>query len=449
MTIVAGDQIYGRHRPYITIMLIVANVLVYLYTSSGRLERTMTSFFVEYGFKPVYLVSDPFMAVKTGLTSMFIHADLFHLFFNMLFLWVFGSRLERLLGHLKLVTLYLTSGFAALVFHASFVPFSGLTTLGVPAVGASGAISGLLGAYLLLLPNTKLVMCMLFLLIPFCYRLPAYVFLILWFVQQVLYGYLVLGGVAYFAHIGGFIMGLILSPVLARSLARRRFFSDAIIRYIEELLGIVAPRSTGLSPFAKLVLVVFLILVTGGFLYNHYLLKTTNNVAYTSIVVVESGGIIQREVVVFTLSDGGMDSSPISLDNVRILVNRVDIYLYNPARAGSSTQIYSAYVKTINNIQVPVVLNATINYDDFGFASYTAGLVESRVVNLIVRRGVLVPELGAPIEMSFSITSQRLNSRGLEALCLMSSALSLLAVSSVLLFKGIRLYDYAPLLPVI
>lgn len=450
MTVIAGEHVYGRHKPLVTAALIVLNVAVYFYTSGGTLIRTLTPYLVEFGFKPAYLVSDPFMALKTGISSMFIHADLFHLFFNMLFLWVFGSRVERLLGHLKTAFLYFTSGFAALLFHTSFVPFSGLTTLGVSAVGASGAISGLLGTYLLLLPKTSLVMCTFFLFIPFCFRLPAYVFLILWFVQQVVYGYLVLGGVAYFAHIGGFVMGLILTPILARSLVRRVSYpGDSLIRYMEEVLGIIFPRSTGLSPMAKLILVLFLLIVSAGFIYNYYVLEADRTTAYSSLVTVQTGGNVQSEVVVFTLSDGTLDFSPISTDNVRILVNRIDIYLYNPVSAGSAIRVYEAYSRKINDVLVPVVINATIIYDDFGFARLSEGIVQSRVVNIYVRRGVIVSELGDPIEIGFSVRSTKLDFQVFKALCLISSAISLLAIPAVLLFKGIRLYEWTPLLPVI
>ncbi|MEM4663838.1 MAG: rhomboid family intramembrane serine protease, partial [Desulfurococcaceae archaeon] len=88
MTVVAGEKIPGRHRPFLTITLIALNVAIYFYTSGGLLVRTLDYYVVNYGFKPVYLLYDASLALKTIFTSMFIHADLFHLFFNMLFLWV-------------------------------------------------------------------------------------------------------------------------------------------------------------------------------------------------------------------------------------------------------------------------------------------------------------------------------------------------------------------------
>ncbi|MEM2354306.1 MAG: rhomboid family intramembrane serine protease, partial [Desulfurococcaceae archaeon] len=128
MAILPGEGVRGRYKPVITSLLIVMNVLVYLYTSIGSeiplLQSSMESV-LTYGFKPVYLFSNPLEAFTRVFTSMFIHADLFHIFFNMYFLWLFGSRIEGFLGPKKMLALYFLSGFSAVLFHVAFIPVGG------------------------------------------------------------------------------------------------------------------------------------------------------------------------------------------------------------------------------------------------------------------------------------------------------------------------------------
>lgn len=143
------------------------------------------------------------------LSSMFMHGDIMHIFGNMLFLWVFGDNLENLLGHVRYAAFYLVCGFAAALAQV-FMDTDSV----IPMLGASGAISGILGGYLLLFP-TRRVRALIF---NFLTEVPAYVALGLWIGFQILQGYLSSseqGGVAYAAHIGGFIAGLALVKVFA------------------------------------------------------------------------------------------------------------------------------------------------------------------------------------------------------------------------------------------
>jgi membrane associated rhomboid family serine protease len=141
---------------------------------------------------------------------MFIHANLMHIFGNMLFLWIFADNIEDRMGHIKFIIFYLVCGIAAVLLH-------GVTAMNsqVPMVGASGAISGVLGAYILLYPKARILA-----LIPFGFflratYLPSVIFLGIWFLYQFLFGVSTIGakggGVAYFAHIGGFIAGLLIA----------------------------------------------------------------------------------------------------------------------------------------------------------------------------------------------------------------------------------------------
>jgi membrane associated rhomboid family serine protease len=148
----------------------------------------------------------------TFLTSMFLHADLIHLGGNMLFLYVFGDNVEDTFGHVRYLLFYLVAGFAASLLHI----FTVLNTIdqSIPTIGASGAIAGVLGAYFVLYPRSR-ILTLVFLLWITVVAIPAVVFLGLWFVYQFLYGTLAGagGGVAYWAHIGGFITGIVFGVV--------------------------------------------------------------------------------------------------------------------------------------------------------------------------------------------------------------------------------------------
>jgi len=143
------------------------------------------------------------------LSSMFMHGDIMHIFGNMLFLWIFGDNLENLLGHVRFAAFYIVCGFAAALAQVVMEPGSA-----IPMLGASGAISGVLGGYLILFPQRQ-VRALIF---NFLTTVPAFVALGLWIGYQILSGYLApagQGGVAYAAHIGGFIAGVVLIKLFA------------------------------------------------------------------------------------------------------------------------------------------------------------------------------------------------------------------------------------------
>ncbi|HDP94783.1 MAG TPA: rhomboid family intramembrane serine protease [Candidatus Aminicenantes bacterium] len=150
--------------------------------------------------EPVYRENAPFMTI---LFSMFMHGSLMHLLGNMLFLWIFGNNIEDRLGPLRYLLFYLACGVGASLLHVLFHPGSL-----IPVIGASGAVSGVMGAYLLLFPRAKVrSLLLIFILVTFV-DIPAAVFLVIWFVFQ--FSYIGGSGIAWAAHVGGFLMGMLL-----------------------------------------------------------------------------------------------------------------------------------------------------------------------------------------------------------------------------------------------
>jgi membrane associated rhomboid family serine protease len=215
-----------RTTAYVTYTLIAINILVFLYELSltpPQLER----FFQLYSVVPRELtanlsgipVNQPIPEPLTLVTCQFLHGGLAHILGNMLFLWIFGNNIEDQLGHVKYLIFYLACGVLAALSQWFFSAQSA-----IPSLGASGAIAGVLGAYILRFPHARvrtLVFLGPFITFP---AIPAIFFLGIWFIQQALYGVASLsvesnigmenGGVAYFAHIGGFVFGAILGPLL-------------------------------------------------------------------------------------------------------------------------------------------------------------------------------------------------------------------------------------------
>ncbi|GAB4505323.1 MAG: rhomboid family intramembrane serine protease [Anaerolineales bacterium] len=202
------------HRvPFVNYGLIALNVLVFLWQVSLGPYGEMTLYRMALIPRNVTAGFDP-GDVRAILTSMFMHAGLTHLLGNMLYLWIFGDNVEDALGHARYLFFYLAGGVAASLTHVLLYP-----TSPVPTVGASGAIAATLGAYLLLFPHRRVVT-----LIPFGFfiqvaRIPAVIALGMWFLLQlvegtVLLGMATLGGVAFWAHIGGFVFGMIAGPLL-------------------------------------------------------------------------------------------------------------------------------------------------------------------------------------------------------------------------------------------
>jgi len=216
------DHNPSRTTPVVNYLLIAANILMFFWeVSLGRgFERALSA----VAFIPARFWSGEFLLpnIITIFVSMFLHGGLLHIGGNMLYLWIFGDNIEDRLGHFRYLVFYLTCGFIATLSHAFFNPAST-----VPSIGASGAIAGVLGAYLVLFPSARVTT-----LIPIFFfitirELPAVFILGFWFVLQFFSGVGSLGaqnvgGVAYFAHIGGFVAGMILVLLMG---GKRRYSS--------------------------------------------------------------------------------------------------------------------------------------------------------------------------------------------------------------------------------
>ena len=217
-------------RPWLTWLLVAVNVASYLNARASAFVGVDVA--ATWGFVPARFLADPIAEAPTLVTSLFLHAGVLHLAGNMLFLLVFGDNVEDRLGRLRFLVFYGAAGALAALAQLAVGPSSA-----VPLVGASGAIAGVLGAYLLTWPRAR-VSVVFPILFFWPFDLPAWVVIGEWFVLQVLAGYSSLaapaaGGVAFFAHIGGFLAGVVLmralSPEREAALPRRievRFLED-------------------------------------------------------------------------------------------------------------------------------------------------------------------------------------------------------------------------------
>jgi membrane associated rhomboid family serine protease len=204
-----------RSAPVVTVLLIAANALLFFYELS--LGQQLEGFLMSAAFVPAEVREGLPQAATSALLSMFLHGGWGHFLGNMLFLWVFGDNVEDRLGHFRYLLFYLLAGYAATFAHFWFSPLST-----VPAIGASGAISGVLGAYLFLHPKARIVTVVWFLFFIRFIEIPALVYLPIWFAIQLFSGVSSLaaaqdasaGGVAFWAHIGGFVAGPLLLLLL-------------------------------------------------------------------------------------------------------------------------------------------------------------------------------------------------------------------------------------------
>ncbi len=219
------DQIPTRRVPIVNYLLITANVLVFvLQWMAGQNQEVLV---YQFALIPANFIANPNLANFSDIfTGMFMHAGLAHLGGNMLYLWIFGDNVEDSMGSVKYLLFYLTGGLIASLAHI----FTNSTSQ-IPTVGASGAIAAVLGAYLVLYPRSRVLT---FIPLGFFMRLtsvPAVIVLGLWFILQLFNGVVSLGaadvgGVAFWAHIGGFVAGVVLAKFLEN---RRR--PESVVRW--------------------------------------------------------------------------------------------------------------------------------------------------------------------------------------------------------------------------
>jgi len=220
--------------PVVTRALILINVVVFFFELSLSRESIIQLFYL-FGVVPARF-TDPEWAASIGfpigsywslLTHQFLHGGWLHIVANIWTLWIFGDNVEDRMGPLRFIIFYLVCGVLAALTQVLVTPDAT-----IPSVGASGAIAGVLGAYLLFFPTARLIVLIPILFFPFFFELPAVIFLVLWFFIQLFGGTAMLaspqqvGGIAFWAHIGGFIAGILLCRFFVRRPVRRRLQPD-------------------------------------------------------------------------------------------------------------------------------------------------------------------------------------------------------------------------------
>ena len=208
----------GR-MPFVTMALILANVVAFLLTYPGASGYDLSRLYYWWGVRSDRIFAG--LGLETLITHMFLHGSWMHLIGNMLFLWIYGDNLEEKFGHFGFVVFYLACGLAA-AFAQMLLSADG----DVPMVGASGAIAGVMGGYLLLFPRARVDVLVIFIVFFKVFTLPAWGLLGFWIVSQFAYGMIgVDDAVAYWAHAGGFVAGLALTGPVWLRLGGRQFWA--------------------------------------------------------------------------------------------------------------------------------------------------------------------------------------------------------------------------------
>ena len=209
------DTVRTRKFPLVNLLLIIANVLAFLYEIQMG-PSTLQRFIFTWGLIPARFLSDPSRMWLTIFTAMFLHGGWFHIISNLWVLFIFGDNVEERMGSFRYLLFYLLSGTAAGLLQVYILPASG-----TPMIGASGAIAGVLGAYLILYPRSKIASLVPIFFIFTLIEIPAFIFLIFWFLSQLYSGLFAVqggggSGIAWWAHVGGFSFGVLMVSFFAR-----------------------------------------------------------------------------------------------------------------------------------------------------------------------------------------------------------------------------------------
>ncbi len=414
-----GGDILQPKRPVVTQAIILINVVVYLITTISTGFISISNKWLELGgYIPVLVLSEPSNIYRV-FTSMFLHANPLHIFFNMYFLYVFGRGVENILGRWRYLLLYLGSGVLATIFHTAFGYLQGPGSLTIPAIGASGAISGILGAYMLLYPGTRLSACFWFFLIPLCFTTRAAYYLLFWFALQVLYGYSSTGAtVAFFAHAGGFVAGIaILYAVADKKLIG--MLRDSLTTGIQSLFGIIwfreYVRPRGLKKVTKTLFSLLTLAILVGAL-TAYVEAYWEKPVVTVVDLETTYEGVHSESYITILHDKalkpeGLEYAP---DIARVVFNRLwnTGLLYNPDYAGETItfqdRVLNALIPACNTyVPVPVrISDFKATYDENGFMISGSGVLSSRVVSIgYTARGACVYNLGEPFTAGFKAST--------------------------------------------
>lgn len=225
------DTIPSREFPFVTWGIIVFTAIVFLFETSLN-RRALVSLFYHFGMVPARYSYPQWVPLEDlpslylpFVTNLFLHGGWMHFISNMWTLYIFGDNVEDRMGHLAFFIFYILSGIVANITHYLFNPNSP-----IPVIGASGAIAGVMGAYFVMFPFSRVITLIPIFFIPYFVEIPAFVYLLVWFSIQLLSSSFSLvspeagGGIAWWAHIGGFIGGIVLLPFFVRRRRRKRFF---------------------------------------------------------------------------------------------------------------------------------------------------------------------------------------------------------------------------------
>ncbi len=421
-------------RPVITYSLIGINVAVYVLSSYRGFFLTTGDWWVkEFALVPALLV-DPSQLYRL-VTSMFLHANFLHILFNMYFLYFFGKDVEEAVGGLRYLTLYFLSGLAATAFHIAYTPVMGFGNLTVPALGASGAISGVLGAYLLLYPRRKLTMCWFMWLLPFCFTMSAAAFLIFWFALQVIYGFGSLGTVAFFAHVGGFVTGL----ALLKALGREAYISPRPYGYPFRPYGyfpyyLTHPRAFvrgfTLDRWAKAVLIGLLaVLLIGAGYSTAYAYSNSGGMYLYSITATYQGSSPQPDVGAY-IPGKGLIITPAS-EAGRIALNRLywaGLLKGPPGETLHGVVIDKVIKAPIGEVPVHIRFSGDLTYDGRGVLISASGKLITDVLVENPYTGEVGVIKGRLIDVTAGLVPGSLNMMGS---LILPSALAALIMTSL------------------
>ncbi len=227
------DTIPHRYTPFVVYFLIIVNVFVFIIELSLPYPQRQL-FFYTFGLVPLKITQNGWDFYSL-FTNMFLHGGWFHIISNMWALWIFGDNVEDRMGHFRFFIFYILCGLAANIVHYYFNKLAP-----VPVIGASGAIAGVMGAYMIMFPTSRIITLIPIFFIPFFFEIPAVIFLFFWFMSQVISGTFTklfmppnVGGIAWWAHIGGFIAGIILHKFFIKKDRYRNIYDDEVlIRYL-------------------------------------------------------------------------------------------------------------------------------------------------------------------------------------------------------------------------
>jgi membrane associated rhomboid family serine protease len=439
LSVPVGGRIYARVRPILTLALIVVNIMVYVITSYENFFMETSNYWISMGGFVPSLITIQSQLYRI-FSSMFLHADIFHILFNMYYLYLFGRAVEWALGKWRFLVLYIISGIAASIFHTAFSFLGGTTAYVIPAIGASGAISGVLGAYLILFPGTSLIVGRFFILFPVFFRIKAAYYLLFWFATQLIYGYAVAGeSVAFFAHAGGFIAGIALLPLVVSG---ERIIEFRIVRQVILPTYVVLisrlRRRAGLGTATKAILTVLLAFLIFGAAYASSGLSIKSELKAVTIKY-SLEGTPYIDYVGLQLPEIEDQISGISQDTTKILLSRFYAtgLLYNASKANENGYFtWSGELKMrvrvgqmTTDVNVPTTINLYGEYDADGFLRSGRGNLTTCIITISLYPPYTIG-LSNPINYSFDLNSQTVN---LGEITQLTGIVSLFATTTALI----------------